>query len=832
LKIKYNPRDIEEKWQRRWAAQRLYEVKDDPGLKKFYCLEMFPYPSGKIHMGHVRNYTIGDVISRYKRMRGFNVLHPMGWDAFGLPAENAAIKHGVHPAQWTYENIRYMKEQLQRMGFSYDWQREVTTCNPEYYRWNQWFFLKLYERGLVYRKASYVNFCPSCETVLANEQVIGGRCWRCDTSVMEKELEQWFFRITAYTEDLLKHLEKLTGWPEKVRTMQSNWIGKSEGVEVDFVVEGLDKPIRIFTTRQDTLYGVTFVSMARKHPMLKEIVSDKDILHRIESLSDDPEKKEGVFTGRYAINPLTGDRIPIWVANFVLMEYGTGAIMAVPAHDQRDFEFARKYNLPIKAVIVPEGRNALSGIGNGAENKDTSRLTEAYDEEGILIDSGRFTGLDSVKARKEIADFIEKKGIGKKVINYRLRDWGISRQRYWGTPIPVVYCESCGTVPVPEDKLPVMLPEDVNITGKGGNPLSGVTEFVNTDCPSCGRPAKRETDTMDTFVDSSWYFIAYCLKDPGGLNIESAIKNPLSPVNYWMPVDQYIGGIEHAVLHLLYSRFFTKFLRDIGLIKTSEPFKGLLTQGMVIKDGAKMSKSKGNVVDPDYLINRYGADTVRLFCLFAAPPEKDLEWSDQGVEGANRFLKRVWGIVYKYREDIKNAVEKRALPAPSRLGNHALRLLRKTHQTIKRVTSSIEMNYHFNTAIAALMELINEIASFSPSTTEDKEVLAFAIRQSIILLAPFTPHISEELWHEVGGRESVFNEDWPEWDEEIAREEEIELVVQINGRVRGKVKVLAGLDDERLKEEAFRVPKIQEYIKDRPIKKIIVVKGRLVNIVI
>jgi leucyl-tRNA synthetase len=833
LEARYNPQDIEEKWQRKWVKKGLFEAKDEPGRQKFYCLEMFPYPSGRVHMGHVRNYAIGDVISRYKRMGGFNVLHPMGWDAFGLPAENAAIKHGVHPAKWTYENIRYMKEQLQRMGLSYDWQREVTTCDPEYYRWNQWFFLKMYERGLVYRKASFVNWCPSCETVLANEQVIEGKCWRCDSSVVERGLEQWFFRITVYAEELLNDLDKLGGWPERVRVMQHNWIGRSEGVEVDFLVEGLDESIRIFTTRQDTLYGATFVSIARKHPMLEEIVKDKAIMDKIESLSDDPERKEGVFTGRYAINPLTGDRIPIWAANFVLMEYGTGAIMAVPAHDQRDFEFAKKYNLPIKVVIVPEDRKRRSAEAKTSRlpNFRASELESAYEDEGLLVDSGRFTGLYSEEARKEIADFIEKEGIGKKVVNYRLRDWGISRQRYWGTPIPIVYCESCGTVPVPENELPVLLPEDVTFTGRGGNPLSGMTDFVNTSCPSCGKPAKRETDTMDTFVDSSWYFIAYCLKSAGSLNIESAIQNPQSSVNYWMPVDQYIGGIEHAVLHLLYSRFFTKVLRDIGLIKTDEPFKNLLTQGMVIKDGAKMSKSKGNVVDPDYLINKYGADTVRLFCLFAAPPDKDLEWSDQGVEGAHRFLRRVWGIVHKYRNTI-SATHNEGSSDSSRTTDHASRLLRKTHQTIKRVTNSMERDYHFNTAIAALMELINEIASFTPLSSEDKDVLGFAIRQSIVLLSPFAPHISEELWQEIGGRDSVFNEDWPEWDEEIAREEEIELVVQINGKVRGKAMVSAGLDDERLKEEAFRVPKIQDYIKDKSIRKVIVVRGRLVNIVI
>ncbi len=813
LEIKYNPQSIEKRWQRYWSEKRLYEVREEPGRHKFYCLEMFPYPSGRIHIGHVRNYVIGDVISRYKRMRGFNVLHPMGWDAFGLPAENAAIKHGVHPAKWTYENIRYMKEQLQGMGLSYDWQREITTCEPEYYRWNQWFFLKMYERGLVYRKSSFVNWCPSCETVLANEQVIDGRCWRCDTTVSEKELDQWFFKITAYADELLMDLEKLTEWPEKVKAMQHYWIGRSEGVEVDFNLIGTDKQIKIFTTRQDTLYGVTFVSIAKRHPLLKELVKDNETIKMIESLSDDPERKEGVFTGRYAVNPLTGEKVPLWVANFVLMEYGTGAIMAVPAHDQRDFEFAKKYGLPIKVVI----QNLKSPIRSSEE------MSKAYEGEGVLIDSGIFTGLNSELARTKIADFIEENGLGKRVVNYKLRDWGISRQRYWGTPIPMVYCQSCGMVPVSEDELPVLLPKDVTFTGKGGNPLSGVEDFVNTSCPCCGKPAKRETDTMDTFVDSSWYFIAYCF-DKCKIDFKSI--SPLSSLYYWMPVDQYIGGIEHAVLHLLYSRFFTKVLRDIGLIGVDEPFKNLLTQGMVIKDGAKMSKSKGNVVDPDYLIDKYGADTVRLFCLFAAPPEKDLEWSDQGVEGAYRFLNKVWRLVHRYITEAQK-------PLTSEIPNlKASALLRKTHQTIKRVTGSIEKDYHFNTAVSALMELINEIADFTPSSPEDEDVLGFAIRQSILLIAPFAPHISEELWQKIDGKGSIFNENWPDWDENIAREEEIELVVQINGKVRSKVMVPAGLDEDRLKEEAFHAPKIQDYIKDVPIKKVIIVRGRLVNIVL
>jgi len=827
LEEKYNPKDTEKKWQEYWEQNDLFSVTEDGSARKFYCLEMFPYPSGKIHMGHVRNYVIGDVITRYKRMRGLNVLHPMGWDAFGLPAENAAIKHGVHPAKWTFENIDYMRSQLKKMGLSYDWSREVATCKPEYYRWNQWFFLKMHERGLAYKKASSVNWCPSCDTVLANEQVIDGKCWRCDSVVVQKELEQWFFRITDYAEELLNDADSLTGWPEKVVTMQRNWIGRSEGVEVDFRVAGLDKTIRIFTTRQDTLYGATFMSLAKKHPLIAELVKDKKTLEDIQSLSDDPEKKEGIFTGHYAENPLTGDKIPIWAANFVLMEYGTGAIMAVPAHDQRDFEFAKKYDLSIREVIVPE---------KSAEARKRGSMEGAFEEDGFLVNSGQFSGLSSKKAREKIADHIEQMGLGKKVVNYKLRDWGISRQRYWGTPIPIIYCDSCGIVPVPEDQLPVILPHDIVLKGKGASPLSEATEFVNTKCPKCNSPAKRETDTMDTFVDSSWYFIAYCLGGNEQISFSSELLTPDSKLSYWMPVDQYIGGIEHAVLHLLYSRFFTKVIRDIGLIKIDEPFTSLLTQGMVIKDGAKMSKSKGNVVDPDFLINKYGTDTVRVFCMFAAPPERDLEWSDQGVEGASRFLNRVWGIIYKYCAEVqknKSAKEKNFNDTTSELLNSgASALLRKTHQTIKKVTGSIERDYHFNTAIAALMELINEMTAFNPENKHDREVLAFSIRQMILLLSPFAPHIAEELWSQTGEKESTLKESWPVWDEDAAREEEIELVIQINGKLRGKMMIPVGLEDDTIKEKAFADPKVQDLLKGKPVKKTVVVKGKLVNIVV
>jgi len=823
LEEKYNPKDTEKKWQEYWEKENLFSVTEDSSASKFYCLEMFPYPSGKIHMGHVRNYVIGDVITRYKRMRGFNVLHPMGWDAFGLPAENAAIKHGVPPAKWTFENIDYMRSQLKKMGLSYDWSREVATCKPEYYRWNQWFFLKMHERGLAYKKASSVNWCPSCDTVLANEQVIDGKCWRCDSVVVQKELEQWFFRITDYAEELLNDADSLTGWPEKVVTMQRNWIGRSEGVEVDFRVAGLDKAIRIFTTRQDTLYGATFMSLAKKHPLITELVKDKKTLGDIKSLSDDPEKKEGVFTGYYAENPLTGDKIPIWTANFVLMEYGTGAIMAVPAHDQRDFEFAKKYNLPIKVVITQE---LLYRSVEGEDVEIEMDLKEAFEEDGFLVKSDQFSGLPSKEARDRIADYLEQKGFGKKVINYKLRDWGISRQRYWGTPIPMIYCDSCGIVPVPEDQLPVILPHDIVLKGKGASPLSEVNEFVNTRCPICNSSAKRETDTMDTFVDSSWYFIAYCLGGNEKISFSSQPLTPHSKLAYWMPVDQYIGGIEHAVLHLLYSRFFTKVIRDIGLIKIDEPFTSLLTQGMVIKDGAKMSKSKGNVVDPDFLINRYGTDTVRVFCMFAAPPERDLEWSDQGVEGASRFLSRVWALVYRYSAEVRKR-------GSAEVKAHATSaLLRKTHQTIKKVTGSIERDYHFNTAIAALMELINEITAFNPENKHDREVLAFSIRQMILLLSPFAPHIAEELWEAIGENETILKEKWPVWDEEAAKEEEIELVIQINGKLRGKIMIPAGLEDDVVKEKAFADPKVQELLKGKIVKKIVVVKGKLVNIVV
>ena len=815
----YDPQKVELKWQRYWAERGLYKTEFDPSRKKFYCLEMFPYPSGEIHMGHARNYAIGDVIARYKKMRGYNVLHPMGWDAFGLPAENAAIKHGVHPSAWTYRNINYMKSQLNRMGLSYDWGREVTTCSPGYYRWNQWLFLKMFERGLAYRKNAFVNWCPSCTTVLANEQVIDERCWRCESIVVQKELEQWFLKITDYAEELLQRCDELEGWPERVIAMQKNWIGKSTGVDVDFKIDGMDEHIRIFTTRQDTLFGATFVCIAPIHPLTEKLVSDKKGLEKLKARYGRMDEKIGLFTGFYAINPMNGERIPIYIANFVLMEYGTGAIMSVPAHDQRDFDFAQKYGLPVRVVIVP-----ISDTEKGREG-------EAYEGEGVLVHSGQFSGLKSDIARDRIAQFIEDKGIGKRVVNYKFRDWGISRQRYWGTPIPVIYCEKCGMVPVPEKDLPVILPEDVKFTGKGGSPLLDSEKFINTECPICGGKAKRETDTMDTFVDSSWYFIRYCLKN-GDIDLPSALRSPGSEVRYWMPVDQYIGGIEHAVLHLLYSRFFVKVMRDLRLIDFSEPFQNLLTQGMVIKDGAKMSKSKGNVVDPNHLIQKYGADTLRLFSLFAAPPEKDLEWSDKGVEGAYRFLKRLWGIVYKNSDKLRVTSYEYKDKNSSLITHHSSRLLKKTHQTIKRVTTDIEREFHFNTVVAGLMELVNEIASCEPGTDEDWVTLRFAIEKALLLLSPFAPHVAEELWEVLGNKPSIFEEKWPDWDEEVAREESIELVIQVNGKLRSKLLIPLGITDDKIKEMALQEPKIKDIVGSKTIKNVIIVKGKLVNIVI
>jgi leucyl-tRNA synthetase len=832
LEERFDHRSIEPKWQKYWQERQLYKTPADKSGKKFYCLEMFPYPSGKIHMGHVRNYAIGDVIARYKRMQGYNVLHPMGWDAFGMPAENAAIKHGVHPSKWTLENISYMKSQLNKLGLSYDWDREVATCSPEYYRWNQWFFIKMLERGLAYKKTSYVNWCPSCATVLANEQVIEEKCWRCDNPVVQKELEQWFLKITRYAEELLTASDSLTGWPEKVVLMQKNWIGKSQGLEVDFRIEGMDESIRIFTTRPDTLFGATFLCLSPNHPLSEKLVSDKAELGEITAKYGKEDEKLGLSTGHFCINPVNNEKIPVYIANFVLMEYGTGAIMSVPAHDQRDFDFAVKYGLPIRVVIEPVSPSPIALHPSPAE--------AAFEDAGVLVDSGTFSGLGSEEAKARISAHIEEKGLGKQVVNYKLRDWGVSRQRYWGTPIPVIYCDKCGIVPVPEKDLPVILPEDVKFTGSGGSPLLESESFLHTNCPSCGGRARRETDTMDTFFDSSWYFVAYCLKDRNGLSLmgdeskddSSARLAPHALLDYWMPVDQYIGGVEHAVLHLLYSRFFTRVLRDLGILKVSEPFINLLTQGMVIKDGAKMSKSKGNVVDPDYLIDRYGSDTSRLFSLFAAPPERDLEWSDKGVDGAYRFLNRIWNLVYREQNALKEATAAgKGVPAMAGLSGAGRNLLRKTHQTIRKVTTDIEKEYHFNTAIAALMELVNEMNGFVPADAKDKQIMRFAVENTLLLLSPFTPHITEELWTHTGLESSISEKSWPAWDEEMAREEEVELVIQVNGKLREKVMVPCGLPDEEVKSRALAEQKITEVIGKQKIKKVIVIKGRLVNIV-
>ncbi|MDA8170905.1 MAG: leucine--tRNA ligase [Nitrospiraceae bacterium] len=858
MKRRYQPGEVELKWQALWSGKDIYRSAPD-ARPKFYCLEMFPYPSGKIHMGHVRNYAIGDVIARYKRMRGFNVLHPMGWDAFGLPAENAAIKEGVHPARWTHDNIAYMKKQLIRLGLSYDWGREVATCDPAYYRWNQWFFLKMFEKGLAYRKASFVNWCPSCATVLANEQVIDGSCWRCESVVVQKELEQWFLRITAYEEELLAALDgqmdgqKLSGWPEKVLLMQKNWIGRSEGLEIAFPVEGSHDEIPVFTTRADTLFGAKFICLAPKHPVAEKFfAADRGALEKISEHYGKMEEKQGLFTGHYVINPVNGERLPVYVANFVLMEYGTGAIMSVPAHDQRDFEFAQLYGLPLKVVIRPE---AASGL-------PTDSLLRAFEDDGVLVDSGPFSGLASEEARRRIAEYIEAKGSGRRVINYRLRDWGVSRQRYWGTPIPIIYCERCGIVPVPEKDLPVVLPEDVKFTGKGGSPLVLAEDFINVDCPGCGGRARRETDTMDTFVDSSWYYVRYC---SGG--DEPALDK--ANISYYMPADQYVGGVEHAVLHLLYSRFFMRVIRDLGFTSISEPFQRLLTQGMVCMETIrcpehgwlypsevenerctrcgrtvergrteKMSKSKRNTVDPDQLIKTYGADTARLFSLFAAPPERDLEWSEKGVEGVYRFLQRIFTFVYDNLEMLTGPGA--AVPAAPVIaaapqgppGEKTPPLIRKTHQTIMRVTRDIEREYHFNTAIAAMMELVNAITALAPEGREgDAWQLRFAVEKMLLLLAPFCPHLAQELWEAIGMASDIQLESWPGYAEDAAREEQIELVVQVNGKVRAKIMVPQGLTDEDIKARALSEPRIKETLTGKDIKNVFAVKGKLVNIV-
>ncbi len=829
-KGKYDPAAVESRWQKYWNEHKVFRSVEDPKKEKYYVLEMFPYPSGRIHMGHVRNYSITDLVARYKMMRGFNVLHPMGWDAFGMPAENAAIQKGVHPATFTYENIDYMKTQLKSMGFSYDWDRELATCDPNYYRWEQWLFLKMYEEGLAYQKKSFVNWCDNCQTVLANEQVIAGRCWRCDREVAQREITGWFFKITEFAEDLLAYLEKLPGWPERVLTMQKNWIGKSLGARVEFPLNDRDGSIPVFTTRQDTIFGATFMVLAPEHPLTIELsrgtTQQKEVDAFVERMlktdkikrSSEDYEKEGVFVGAYCKNPFTGAKMPVFAANFALMEYGTGAVMAVPAHDQRDFEFAKKYDLPVIVVISPES-HTLSG--------DT--MTEAYVEDGVLVNSGTFNGMKNRAAMDAIIDDLEKKHLGTRTINYRLRDWGISRQRYWGAPIPIVYCDTCGVVPVPEDRLPVVLPLDVTVTGEGGSPLVSHEPFVKTTCPKCNGQARRETDTMDTFVESSWYYARYSCPDYDGGMVDK------KRVDYWLPVDQYIGGIEHAILHLLYSRFYSRVMERFGLIKYREPFTRLLTQGMVIKDGAKMSKSKGNVIDPDDMIKKYGADTTRLFMLFASPPEKELEWSDQGIDGSFRFLGRLWRIIVDNAAVIEKG-KSFSGGVDSGLTERGVRLRRKTHQTIRKVTEDIEERFHFNTAIAAVMELVNEMYAFigegKDVTPADAAVFTAASRSVVLLLSPAVPHITEELWEALGQPPSVVTATWPAWDKELAREDEITIVVQVNGKVRGRLTVGADAADEEIRKRALDDEKVRGYIEGKDIKNVVVVPRKLVNIVV
>jgi leucyl-tRNA synthetase len=851
----YKPQTVEKKWQERWRSTRAFEVTEDSSKPKFYCLEMFAYPSGHAHMGHVRNYTIGDVIARMKRMRGFNVLHPFGWDAFGLPAENAAIKNRTHPETWTLENIAHMKGQLQRLGISYAWEREIATCLPDYYVWNQWLFLKMLEHGLAYRKRSSVNWCPSCNTVLANEQVVDGGCWRCGTAVTMRDLEQWFFKITHFADELLNGMADLGEWPEKVLTMQRNWIGRSEGARVRFELEesgGAARAshvappasyIEVFTTRIDTIYGANFLVLAPEHPLVQrfaEASADPKAFRakvakftsqdRSDRMTGEVEK-EGFDTGRTAINPFTGKPVPIWVANFVLIDYGTGAVMGVPGHDERDFEFARKYNLPVTVVVQRPGEPL---------NADT--MTEAHAGEGALVNSGEYNGLPWEEANKKMTTEADKRGIGKGTVQYRLKDWGISRQRYWGTPIPVVYCEKDGMVPVAYDDLPVVLPKTAEFSGRGDSPLGQIAEFVNTTCPKCGGPARRETDTMDTFVDSSWYFFRFCDPKNDGL--------PFDPdkVGYWGPVDFYVGGVEHAILHLIYSRFFTRVFRDLGMTHLGEPFTNLLTQGMVLQDGEVMSKSKGNVVDPDAMVDKYGADALRLYVTFVAPPEKEIEWSDAGIEGSWRFLARVWRLVDSLAETIGGE----GIPGPATLElNDAERALRrKTHETIRRVTLDLDPRVHLNTAVSGMMELVNELYAFCSSSRcvpvgEQPErvgaverpatiaVLKEAIEALVRMISPFAPHMSEELWEALGHADSIVAAGWPEYDEAVAKADEVVVPVQVNGKLRGRLTVPAGTIEEKLREMALADPQVRPHIDGKDVKKVVVVSGgKLVSIVV
>ncbi len=800
--MSYLFKEIEEKWQEIWAKRKIFNVKPQTSKNKYYLLEMFPYPSGKIHMGHVRNYTIGDVAARFKMMQGFNVLHPMGFDAFGQPAENAAIKNKTKPDVWTHKCIDWMRQELKRMGFSYDWEREISTCDSDYYKWNQWIFLKMFEAGLAYKRAASVNWCSSCETTLANEEVVDGGCWRCATKVEQKDLEQWFLKISAYKEHLLEDLKQLVDWPQRVLSMQTNWIGKSEGVEIYFRIKDNNRIIPVFTTRVDTIFGATYIVLAPEHAAVLEIIKgkpqEKEVLKFIDKVAKESKivrssadvRKEGVSTGAYAINPVNNEEVPIWIADYVLMEYGTGAIMAVPGHDQRDFLFAKKHQLPMRIVIQPSAVSRQPSL---------EELTEAYEGDGVQVNSGQFDGLTNQEAKIKIAQWMEKTGMGKMETHWRLRDWLISRQRYWGTPIPIIYCTKCGIVPVPYLDLPVELPKDAPFTGEGGSPLGKVKKFIDTSCPKCQGPGRRETDTMATFFDSAWYFLRFCSPQfqKAPFDREAA--------KYWMPVDQYIGGIEHAILHLLYARFFTKFFKELKMIDTAEPFSRLLTQGMVLKDGGVMSKSRGNIVDPDSIIQQYGADTLRLFILFAAPPETELEWDDRGIEGAFKFLNRVWRI----QENLK---DKSATP-----------LVRAMHKTIKKVTQDFE-DFKFNTAIASIMELTNIIYQQGA----DKEVFS----NLVILLSPIVPHFAEELWQELGNKESVFKTKWPEYDPNMLVEEMVTIVIQVNGKVRSKIEVPSAISEDKLKELLLCDEKLKPWLQNKPLKNFILIPQKLVNLVI
>ena len=818
MKEDYQPHEIEAEVQSRWQQSQTFKAVEDDSREKFYCLSMFPYPSGRLHMGHVRNYTIGDVISRYQRMQGKNVLQPMGWDAFGLPAENAALKNKVPPAKWTYENIDYMRGQLQRLGFAYDWDRELATCTPEYYRWEQWLFTRLFEKGLVYKKKSIVNWDPVDQTVLANEQVIDGCGWRSGAPVERREISQWFLKITQYADELLECVQQLDGWPEQVRVMQQNWIGRSEGLQLSFDVEGGLPRMEVYTTRPDTLMGVSYVAIAPEHELAGIAAKDnadaaafieKCKKRKVAEAEINTAEKEGVATGLFALHPITGEKLPIWIANFVLIEYGTGAVMSVPAHDQRDWEFAQKYHLPIRQVIYPSD-----------ESQDFDVSQQAFNEKGILQNSGDWNGLSSEQAFIAISETIEAQQRGARSVNFRLRDWGISRQRYWGCPIPVIYCDDCGAVPVPEVDLPVTLPENVEVTG-AGSPLGSMTEFVDVACPKCAKPARRETDTFDTFFESSWYYARYCCVD----NQEKMLDER---ANYWLPVDQYVGGIEHAVLHLLYARFFHKLMRDEGMIKADEPFTNLLTQGMVLKDGTKMSKSKGNTVDPEQLIEKFGADTVRLFTMFAAPPDNSLEWVDTGVDGSARFLKKLWRFIYLHLQS--GATQK---PINSNELNSAQKELRnKIHSTIKKVSDDIGRRYTFNTAIAANMELLNDLSALKPQHNNDYAVIREGVEAIVLMLWPIVPHICSQLWHSLGHKSGIENQAWPKYDEKVLVRDSLQLMVQVNGKLRDKIIVPADADDEVIKTSALQNEKIQTYIAQQTVKKVIVVKGRLVNIVV